>query len=263
MSEARPYVLAESALRVTRETDYQVAILPWGATEPHNFHLPYGTDSIQAEEVAFEAARIAWEAGARPIVLPTIPMGANAQQLGTPLTLNLNPSTQALVLADIVDSLSHAGVGKLLILNGHGGNSFKPMIRELQARTDVFLCSCDWYAVLDAGAYFDVTGDHAGELETSTMQHLRPDLVHPLGVAGPGRARVFGVRALREGWVWAPRDWRQVTDDTGVGDPSAATADKGAAFFEQTTRILGSFLVELAGADVDNLYADGAKASLG
>ncbi len=261
MLEARPYVLAESALRVTQETAYEVAILPWGATEPHNFHLPYGTDSIQAEHVAIESARIAWEAGAKAIVLPTIPLGANAQQLTTPLTLNMNPSTQALILADIVDSLSHAGVRKLLILNGHGGNSFKQMIRELQARTDVFLCASDWYTILDANAYFDVPGDHAGELETSMMQHLRPDLVHSLDVAGPGEARVFGVRALREGWVWAPRDWASVTDDTGVGDPSAATPDKGAAHFEQTTKALGSFLVDLAHADVADLYVAASDVS--
>ncbi len=251
---ARPYVLAESALRVTQKTDYELAILPWGATEPHNLHLPYGTDSFQAEHVAIESARIAWEAGAKVIVLPTISLGANAQQLGTPLTINLNPSTQAFVLRDIADSLSRAGVRKLLLLNGHGGNSFKPMIRELQAQTDVFLCAADWYAILDAGAYFDVPGDHAGELETSMMQHLRPELVHPLATAGPGDARVFGIRGLREGWVWAPRDWARVTDDTGVGDPSASTPEKGAAYFEQTTRALGDFLIELANADLDDLY---------
>ena len=57
----RPWVLNEASLAVTREIDYEVAILPWGATEPHNLHLPFGTDTLQAEAVAAEAARLAWE----------------------------------------------------------------------------------------------------------------------------------------------------------------------------------------------------------
>ena len=80
----RPYVLKEATLGQTREFKVDAAILPWGSTEPHNLHLPYGTDSIQAEAVAGEAARLSWEAGARVIVLPTIPVGVNAQQLNTP-----------------------------------------------------------------------------------------------------------------------------------------------------------------------------------
>ena len=52
----RPYVLAETTWKTVRENDYSVAILPWGATEAHNYHLPYATDNIQAEQVAIRAA---------------------------------------------------------------------------------------------------------------------------------------------------------------------------------------------------------------
>ena len=106
----RSYVLEEATLGTTRGFDAEVAILPWGATEPHNLHLPFGTDSIQVAAVAKEVARISWEAGTRVMVLPTIPIGVNTQQLGTALTLNLNPSTQAEVLADLVESLSASRV---------------------------------------------------------------------------------------------------------------------------------------------------------
>ena len=74
----RPYVLAETNWKTVRETEYEVAILPWGATEAHNFHLPYGTDTGEAEAVATEAARLAWEEGATCLVLPSVPFGANA-----------------------------------------------------------------------------------------------------------------------------------------------------------------------------------------
>ncbi|MDH5589070.1 MAG: creatininase family protein [Gemmatimonadota bacterium] len=234
--------------------NYEVAILPWGATEPHNLHLPFGTDSIQAESIAAETARLSWEAGARVVVLPTIPLGANAQQLSTPLTLNLDPSTQARILEDIVGSLEHHSVPKLVILNGHGGNDFRQMIRELQSRTEVFLCAANWYTVVDPTSYFDIPGDHAGELETSIMLHVSSHLVLPLTEAGDGRAKVFKVRGLREGIAWAPRDWAQVTADTGVGDPSAASSEKGSRFFTAVTERLAAFVTELAEADVRHMY---------
>lgn len=251
---ARPYILKEAALKDLAGVDWQVAVLPWGATEPHNYHLPYGTDSFQAEAVAAEAARKAWEAGTRAIVLPCVPFGVNAQQMQTVLTINMNPSTQAVVLEDLVDSVEAHGIEKMIILNGHGGNDFKQMVRELQARTSVFLTVVNWWAVGDAEAVFDAPGDHAGELETSVMQHIHPDLVHALSVAGPGAAKRFRIRALREGWAWAPRDWIQVTQDTGVGNPALATAEKGARYFDAVTDEIALFLQDLAAANPDNLY---------
>jgi creatinine amidohydrolase len=145
-------------------------------------------------------------------------------------------------------------VPKLVILNGHGGNDFRQMIRELQPAVSLFLCTVNWYQVVDPKAFFSDLGDHAGELETSVMLHLAPELVRPLSEAGPGRARRFTLAALREGWAWAPRRWRQVTDDTGVGNPAAATADKGRTYVEAVSEKIGGFLAELAQADVAKMY---------
>lgn len=250
----RPYVLAETNWKTVRETDYQVAILPWGATEAHNLHLPFGTDTVQAEAIAIQAAGHAWEAGARCLVLPPIPFGANAQQVDIPHTVNLNPSTQAFVLGDVVESLEAQGMPKLLVLNGHGGNDFRPTIRELQAKTDVFLCLVDWYAVLENSLHFDDPGDHAGEMETSLMLHLAPDHVLSLAEAGDGRARTFRIEGLKNGWAWAPRNWVQVSSDTGVGDPRAAKGEKGAEFLGALASRIGQFLVDLAAADIEDLY---------
>ena len=177
MADERPWVLGDTTWKTVRDMHYEVAILPWGATEAHNLHLPYGTDTIESSWVAHEAARLAWEDGARVVVLPAMPFGVNTGQLDIPLCLNLNPSTQAAVLRDVVDSVERAGVAKLVILNGHGGNDFRQIIRELQPDTDVFLCTLNWYACVDAKAHFADPGDHAGELETSVMQHIAPDLV--------------------------------------------------------------------------------------
>lgn len=250
----RPYVLAETNWKTVRETEFEVAILPWGATEAHNFHLPYGTDTVQAEAVAIEAARLAWEEGASCLVLPPVPFGTNAQQVDIPHTLNLNPTTQAFVLSDIVESLDAQGLPKLLILNGHGGNDFRPMIREIQAKTEVFLCTLDWFKLPEVAENFSDPGDHAGEMETSLMLHLAPETVLPLTEAGSGESRTFKVQGLKEGWAWAPRNWIQVSRDTGVGDPRGGSADKGASLLEGLSRRVASFLVDLAHADLEDLY---------
>ena len=250
----RPYILAESTWAQVRETRFEVAILPWGATEAHNYHLPYATDTIQCDAVAAEAARLAWEKGTKVTVLPTVPFGVNTGQLDIPLCLNMNPSTQAAVLSDIVDVVERAGVRKLVVMNGHGGNDFKQMLRELQPTTDVFLCTVNWWQVADGTAFFDEPGDHAGELETSMLLHVVPQLVRPLSEAGEGREKRFNIEGLRQRWVWAQREWPRISADTGVGNPKAATADKGARFLTAASGKLAGFLIALAAADPGDLY---------
>lgn len=251
----RPYLLAETNWKTVQEIDYQVAVLPWGATEAHNYHLPYTTDCIQCDYVAAEAARKAWDRGAKVMVLPTVPFGVDTGHLGIKGVINMRPSTQAAVLHDVVESLVHQDIDRLVLLNGHGGNNFKALIREVQADfPDVFVCLANWFQVGDQQQYFDVPGDHAGEMETSVMLHIAPDLVRPLSEAGDGAARAFKVEALREGWAWAERHWPSVTDDTGVGNPKAATAEKGAAYLDAVTSRLADLIAGLAAADRDDLY---------
>ncbi len=250
----RPYILDELTWKTVRDTRYDVAVLPWGATEAHNFHLPYGTDNIQADDLAARAAERAWSRGAKVVVLPVVPFGVNTGQLDIPLCINMNPSTQALVLRDVALSLAGQGIPKLVIFNGHGANDFRQMIRELQPHVSLFLCTVNWYKVVDPKGFFSDLGDHAGELETSVMQHILPEQVLPLAEAGPGAARKFKISAFREGWAWAPRQWRQVTDDTGSGNPAAATAEKGKRYVEAVTARIADFLVALAKADTRNMY---------
>lgn len=251
----RPYILAETTWQYVRDAAYQVVVLPWGATEAHNYHLPYGTDNIQCDYIAAEAARIAWEAGAKVVVLPTIPFGVNTGQLDITLDINLNPSTQLAILRDVVRGLARQGIPKLVVLNGHGGNDFRQHLRELQAEFPaVFLCTLNWFKTVDRGQFFAAPGDHADALETSAMLHIAPALVRPLAEAGPGHARQFRIEAFRQGWAWAQREWSQVTADTGAGDPAEATAEKGAALLAATSSAIGRFLVELAAADPRDMY---------
>ena len=260
---ARPYVLAETTWAAVRELRCEVAVLPWGATEAHNTHLPYGTDTVQCGVIAAEAARRAWDSGARVLVLPAVPFGVQTGQLDIPFCLNLNPSTQAAVLADVARSLEGQGVPKLVILNGHGGNDFRWMIRELQPQVRLFLSVANWYQAVAASEYFEDLGDHAGEMETSVMQHIAPALVRPLSEAGDGQERRFRIPAFREGWAWAPRRWTQVSTDTGIGNPAAASPEKGERYVAAVIERLSRFLVDLAAIDLDDLYEPRPTAHVG
>jgi len=253
--QPRPYVLAETNYKGVLKENYSVAVLPWGATEAHNYHLPYATDNIQAEQVAIEAARIAWENRAKAVVLPTIPFGVNTGQLDVPLCINMNPSTQYAILKDIVYVLNKQQIHKLVLVNAHGGNHFKQMIRELSIEfPQVFICVLNWWQITDSNQYFDEPGDHAGELETAVMMHLTPNLVLPLSEAGDGATKAFKIKGLKEGWVATQRKWTSVTKDTGVGNPQKATKEKGAIFFKVATEKIASFLEELHEADLNDLY---------
>jgi len=254
-SPMRPYILAETNYRAIQEQPIDLAVLPWGATEAHNYHLPYGTDVYEADHITAEAARLAWEQGTRVMILPTVPFGVNTGQKDILLDLNIYPSTQLLILNDIIEVLNRQGIRKLLIFNSHGGNDFKPMIRELGARyPDMFISLCFWFTVLNRTEYFDAKGDHADELETSVMQHLRPDLVQPLSEAGDGSAKRWKIAGINEGWAWAERQWSKVTADTGSGNPHKATPEKGERFFADITQKMSTLFVDLAKADLKDLY---------
>ncbi|MBX7126175.1 MAG: creatininase family protein [Cyclobacteriaceae bacterium] len=251
----RPWILAENHWGTVKSTSYDLAVLPWGACEAHNYHLPYGTDIIEADKIAAESARIAWQNGAKVIVLPAIPFGVNTGQWDVALDINMNPSTQLAILRDVIEVLDRQGINKLMILNSHGGNDFKTMIRELGLKFPrMFLCSCNWYQSVDQKQFFENKDDHAGEMETSLLLHLTPDLVRPLSEAGDGAAKRFRFAAIREGWAWAERKWMQVTNDTGVGDPRKATAEKGQRYFAAVTQKVSAFMEHLAKTPNDSLY---------
>ena len=251
----RPYILAECNWEVIKDAEFELAVLPWGATEAHNYHLPYATDIYEADYIAAAAAKIAWEKGAKPIVLPTIPFGVNTGQSDIYLDINLNPSTQLTILNDIIDTLNRQGIYKLLIFNSHGGNNFKPLVRELGLKyPDMFICFSNWFQAMNRSDYFKNEGDHAEEMETSLMLYLKPELVLPKDKWGTGKSKRFKIKAFTEGWVWAERKWSEISEDTGVGNPELATAEKGKQFFEDISLKIGNLIYDLCKADCKDLY---------
>lgn len=251
----RPYLLAETNWKAVKQTDYEVAILPWAATEAHNYHLPYATDIIEGEAIVAEAARIAWEAGAKVIVLPCIPFGVNTGQTDITLDMNLMPSTQLAMLKDLITVLDRQGIKKLVVFNSHGGNNFRTMLRELGVHfPEMLLVETNWFKAIDRDQFVEEGGDHADEVETSLVLHLKPELVLPLTEAGDGAERQPKIKAFKEGWVWRERPWSSITESTGTGDPRKATAEKGERLFKYLTAKFARLFVELAQVDKDDFY---------
>jgi creatinine amidohydrolase len=250
----RPGVLQEQTWPAMRDGAWPVALFPFGATEPHNTHLPYGTDTILGSEVAARVAATCTARGTGVVALPALPFGVNTTQLDLRFTINVMPSTQLAVLRDVVRSLEPHGVRALVLLNAHGGNELRALVRELQPATPVLLAIVNWWQAGDHATFVE-PGDHAGELETAAVQHVAPHLVLPDRAQwGDGAVTRSVFDGLRAGWAWLPRRWTQVTADTGVGRPHEATAEKGEAFMAQAVERIAHFCEQLAVADPAALW---------
>ncbi|MEG2243723.1 MAG: creatininase family protein [Muribaculaceae bacterium] len=228
--------------------NYDLAVLPWGATEPHNLHLPYLTDCILSHDVALDAAKEALKiANVRCMVMYPISMGSqNPGQWNQKFCIHTRYETQKAILTDIVDSLSRQGIFKMVIINGHGGNTFKAMIRDLSVTYPQFrIAVADWFGIVPQEDYFEMKDDHAGELETSVMLHYHSDWVD-LSQAGDGASQPFALSSLREKTAWIPRNWTKATKDTGIGDPRKATAEKGERYAKSVVAKLTTLFVELS-----------------
>ena len=257
----RPYILSETNFGHVKDCEYQVAVLPMGATEPHNLHLPYGTDTFESEAIASRVCQSAWEAGAKVVMLPPIPYGTETNQAACRLSMNLNPSTLAAVIEDLVVSLEGHEIYKLLILNSHGGNQFKPLLRELHGSTGVQIFLCDWFRALTEDVQseiFEHAGDHAGEMETALALAYFDHLVSKDGrgeiLADDGAVNPTRFDAVNHGWVSITRPWHLLTKNTGSGNPHPATAAKGEQLMDIIVQRLSPFLVALAKSEIDETF---------
>jgi len=234
---------------------YEVAVLPTAAIEPHNRHLPYGQDFRHATYVARESCRRAWEACQSVICLPALPYGVDCNLSAFPLAIHVSQAALDAMVREIIVSLRGHGIRKVVILNGHGGNDFVPLVRQIQCDTDVHVFICDWWTVgLDAyDGIFDKPDDHAGQFETSVAMALHPDLVEP-GVAGDGRTRPYLFEALQRGWARTSRRFDRLNDHCASGDPAGATAERGEAYLELVCTRISAFIADLAATPIDEHF---------
>jgi len=162
----------ENTWQEIRDAGVDTAVIPFGSIEQHGPHLPIGTDWVIAQSLG---QRLAEELDA--LLLPAMPYGNSREHMAFPGTITLRPGTLAAVLEDIVDSLRSHGIHKIVVLSTHGGNwILKPTLREINYQYPEL-------KIVWANGVVPERGDlppeeiHAGKSETSTMLHLRPDLV--------------------------------------------------------------------------------------
>ncbi|MBN1677263.1 MAG: creatininase family protein [Candidatus Thermoplasmatota archaeon] len=196
-----------------------LAILPFGAVEEHGSHLPLCTDAFQAEEVA---RRVATELGA--ILCPAIRYGECRSTRNFPGTITLTSETVRSLTFEIVSELGRNGIDKILIITGHAGSGHMAALRlgafravEKMPRLKVMVLS-DFDIAYDLrGKEFPVEDGHGGEIETSRMLHVRPDLVGKFRPRGTSRPPEYMVLPDPEKYI-----------PTGIyGDTSYASAAKG------------------------------------
>lgn len=231
-----------------------VVALAVGATEQHGPHLATGTDALLATTVLERAAARYRELPAvdgvagRPLILaPTMPFGASDHHVAFGGTISLRAETLLAVLVDVCSSLSAVGAKRLVIVNGHGGNTgiCHAAAGAAAARTGLVVAHVDYWSLLGTDTSplepAAVPG-HAGVFETSLVRALRPDLVTdpPTRPDPPGTIEVAGltVQAAR---IWSDRDG--YTDSPADG--SAAT---GRLLLDRLAAALATRLSEFAAA---------------
>ncbi len=202
MGTAKPWRVGETSLAYWKDQPAEMAVLPFGAVEPHGMHMPYATDVYEVEALADRACELSWGRGARVALLPAIPFGVQTTQQAFPLAMNLYPSTLFRILSDLAESLDNSGIRKAVIINGHGGNDFYTWIKESYGKHNVFFVQVHWFQMCSelAGQLFAAGGDHANDMETSMVLHLRSDLVD-MDKASQQRVAKLRLEAMREGWA--------------------------------------------------------------
>ena len=159
-----------------------IAILPVAAIEQHGPHLPVEVDAAINRGVLMRSLELL--PPELPVtVLPAMPVGKSNEHIAYPGTLTLSAETLIRLWTEIGESVSRAGVRKMVLFNSHGG---QPQIadivaRELRVRCGMFVVTCGTYALGRPPGLFPDSelkhGIHGGSVETSMMMHLRPELV--------------------------------------------------------------------------------------
>ena len=199
-------------------------VLPVGSTEQHGPHLATATDALLATAIAERAAA----AAARPdtiLLAPTLAYGASAHHLPFGGTLSLGVATLQLVLGDLLASAASAGVRRVFLLNGHGGNAAACATAVAEASREHGLVAATAMAsdLVDPQAIDGPLHGHAGSFETSLLLALdpgrvRPDRARP-SPGGAARARPRGLV------VGEPGRWQEL--DGFTDRPDEATAERG------------------------------------
>ena len=222
-----------------------LVVIPVGSMEQHGPHLPFQVDVFVASRLAEELEKKIPEV----LLVPPIWTGVSAHHMDFPGSITIRARVFIDALHDICASLYHHGFKRIVLLNGHGGNraSLEVLGQELFVELGL---------TVNTLAYWDLVPDlvkslkktksagmgHSGELETSLMLHLAPDLVKhkeiPVGVLGieePGPTS--GIKRYA--------NMKDHSEEGVIGMPSAASSDIGARLYQGALEALAQAVLAL------------------
>jgi len=213
-----------------------VAVLPIGSIEVHGPHMPTGTDSITAHEIA----RIAAEKE-EAVVLPPLYYAYVPESRHFSGTVSLSAKTLLTLLEEVCDEAARNGFKKILIVNGHGGNNalLRIFMRDsLTKKKDYVLYAMiePWAPINELAAKLSEgrTFGHACEIETSIGLHLFGDHIKMVNIK---REAKLGSTGLPKG-IETPFDWQAYAVELYVGDPRYATKAKGKILVDKIVEFL-------------------------
>jgi len=238
-----------------REVD--VALLPVGSIEQHGPHLPLDTDAFDAGYLAGKVAEGCKDP--KPLVLPLIPYGVSYHHEDFSGTISVSPETLSKLVYEIGMSAARQGITKLVIINGHGGNSPALHYAAQMINRDAHIFTC-----VDTGetsepdvlALAETPNDvHAGEIETSTTLAVRPDLVRLESARKfipEFSSRYLNFTSKRSvGWYTRTA---KISPKGVLGDPTKASREKGEKMWNLMITHLVQFVEDLKGLSLEEIY---------
>jgi mycofactocin system creatininase family protein len=256
---ARSHLLGEltwpEAQRRLREVD--IALLPVGAIEQHGPHLPLDTDAFDADHMARRVAEACSDP--KPLVLPLIPYGVSYHHDDFPGTISVGNEALSKMVYDVGMSCARHGITKLVIVNGHGGNT-----PTLQFAAQLINRNANIFTAVDTGETSDVdlaelcetpNDVHAGEIETSTSLAVRPDLVRMDRAEPfvPDFSNQYLDFSARRSIEWYARTLK-ISPSGVLGDPTVASAEKGRRMWKIMVANLVELVEELKRLTLDEIY---------
>jgi creatinine amidohydrolase len=230
-------------IRKISETDFRDsikrtwrAIVPVGSLEQHGAHLPVSTDSLIAEYIATVIAE-----KIPSFVLPVISYGVSYEHMPM-FNLSLRNSTLSSVLHDLCISLVENGIKHILLLNSHHGNVgvlqyiAQSLYGKVPGSTGIYTINY-WHLM-------QRDFDHAGEVETSLVLAIAPDLVR-MDRAQPNLKKLSKSKVAYSSITNNPGSFMNITGNGVWGDPRYATAQKGRMLIEEIVKNLSQTIVEL------------------
>lgn len=241
------------------DRDRTVILIPTGAIEQHGPHLPVDTDIHDSYELSLRAAT----AAPGPVVVaPPVWWGTSPHHMAYPGTISLRLETFAALLSDICASIAHHGFRRLILVNGHGGNSapLGAIALDISAEHHLFVQVVTYWHLIVPELRSIGTSElggmgHACEMETSLQLHLRgervdmanarKDMPHPL-------TRWNGIDFREPGPALFPWDFARDSREGVMGDPTVATEEKGARIAQAAVARLVALIEDYRAADLES-----------